>query len=144
MKFIELKREIQLKGSGQTPYSRFADGRAVLRSSIREYLCSEYFAALNIPTTRAATLIISDTKVLFFFFSFQIQVNRKSETFTSKKKKKAIRDPLYNGNQILEPCAIVSRLAPSFIRFGSWEIFVSNDDRIGPSVGNVNSFSFFF
>ena len=49
--------ELQLKGAGLTPYSRHADGRAVLRSSIREYLASEYMNALGIPTTRALSLV---------------------------------------------------------------------------------------
>jgi serine/tyrosine/threonine adenylyltransferase len=80
--------EIQLKGSGQTPYSRFGDGRAVLRSSIREYLCSEAMHALGIPTTRAVCLIGSDTPV-----------RRES----------------------MESAAMVTRLAPSFIRFGHFE-----------------------
>ena len=89
--------ELQLKGAGQTPYSRFADGKAVLRSSIREFLCSEAMWALGIPTTRAASIVVTDTT--------------------------AERDPLYNGNRILEKCAIVLRLAPCFWRFGSFEIF---------------------
>lgn len=53
--------ELQIKGSGLTPYSRFADGKAVLRSSIREFLCSEAMWALGIPTTRAGSLLVSDT-----------------------------------------------------------------------------------
>ena len=80
--------EIQLKGAGQTPYSRFADGRAVLRSSIREFLCSEAMAALGIPTTRALSVVGSDAPV-------------RRET--------------------METAAVVARLAPSFIRFGSFE-----------------------
>jgi len=52
--------ELQLKGSGMTPYSRFADGNAVLRSSIREFLCSEAMYYLGIPTTRAASLVVTD------------------------------------------------------------------------------------
>lgn len=56
--------DIHLKGAGQTPYSRFGDGRAVLRSSIREYLCSEAMAGLGIATTRALCVIGSDTQVL--------------------------------------------------------------------------------
>lgn len=55
--------ELQLKGAGRTPYSRFADGYAVLRSSIREYLGSEYVAALGVPTTRAVNLILTDREV---------------------------------------------------------------------------------
>lgn len=54
---------MQLKGAGRTPYSRFADGYAVLRSSIREYLGSEYMAALGVPTTRAVNLILTDREV---------------------------------------------------------------------------------
>src|ERR1700727_17271 len=55
--------DIQLKGSGKTPYSRFGDGRAVMRSTIREYLCSEAMAALNIPTSRALAIVASDETV---------------------------------------------------------------------------------
>eukprot|EP00127_Corallochytrium_limacisporum_P004634 Clim_evm9s171 gene=Clim_evmTU9s171 len=99
--------ELQMKGAGKTPYSRFADGRAVLRSSIREFLCSEHMAALGVPTSRAATLVVSDiTKVM--------------------------RDPLYDGHPVDEKCAVVLRLAQSFLRLGSWEIFRSG----GPSAGN--------
>ena len=87
---------IQLKGSGETPYSRTADGLAVLRSSIREYLCSEAMFHLGIPTTRALSLSLSGDEVL--------------------------RDMLYNGNSAYEKGAIVARLAQSFIRFGNFEI----------------------
>ena len=87
---------IQLKGAGETPYSRTADGLAVLRSSIREYLCSEAMFHLGVPTTRALSLSLSGDDVL--------------------------RDMLYNGNSAYEKGAIVSRLAPSFIRFGNFEI----------------------
>ncbi len=82
--------EIQLKGAGRTPYSRGGDGRAVLRSSIREYLCSEAMHGLGIPTTRALCIIGSD-----------MPVHRES----------------------VETGALVTRLAPSFIRFGSFELF---------------------
>lgn len=104
--------DLQLKGSGLTPYSRTADGRAVLRSSIREYLCSEAMYALGIPTSRAASLVVSDSTVK--------------------------RDKLYTGNVINEKCAVVMRLAPTFIRFGSFEIFKETDSttgRKGPSTG---------
>lgn len=106
--------ELQLKGAGKTPYSRGSDGRAVLRSSIREFLCSELNYFLGIPTTRAATLISSDTQ--------------------------AVRDPFYSGNQILENCCTVLRLAPNFIRFGSFEICRSEDEitgKSGPSKGEI-------
>ena len=80
--------EIQLKGAGRTPYSRGADGRAVLRSSIREFLCSEAMAGLGIPTTRALSVVGADLPV-------------RRET--------------------IESAAVVARVAPSFVRFGSFE-----------------------
>ncbi|WP_281915399.1 protein adenylyltransferase SelO [Caldimonas thermodepolymerans] len=82
--------EIQLKGSGRTPYSRMGDGRAVLRSSIREFLCSEAMHALGIPTTRALCIVGS---------------------------------PLPVRREEVETAAIVTRLAPSFVRFGHFEHF---------------------
>ena len=94
---------LQLKGAGETPYSRNADGLAVLRSSIREYLCSEAMHHLGIPTTRALSLSLSGDEVL--------------------------RDPLYNGNSAYEKGAIVARVAPSFLRFGSYELPASRQDK---------------
>lgn len=93
---------LQLKGAGLTPYSRTADGLAVLRSSIREYLCSEAMHHLGVPTTRALSIALSGDQVL--------------------------RDVLYNGNPAYEKGAIVCRVAESFIRFGSFEIFASRKD----------------
>lgn len=93
---------IQLKGAGETPYSRQGDGLAVLRSSIREYLCSEAMHHLGIPTTRALTLALTGDDVL--------------------------RDMLYDGNQAYEKGAIVSRVSPSFLRFGNYEIFAARGD----------------
>ena len=94
--------KVQLKGAGETPYSRTADGLAVLRSSVREYLCSEAMFHLGVPTTRALSLSLSGDDVL--------------------------RDVLYDGNQAFEKGAIVSRTAPSFLRFGNYEIFASRKD----------------
>jgi serine/tyrosine/threonine adenylyltransferase len=88
--------ELQLKGAGPTPYSRRADGRAVLRSSVREYLMSEAMHYLGIPTTRALSLVTTGDPVL--------------------------RDMFYNGNAAYEPGAIVMRVAPSLLRFGNFEI----------------------
>jgi len=88
--------ELQLKGAGPTPYSRRADGRAVLRSSIREFLCSEYMHHIGVPTTRALSLIGTGEPVA--------------------------RDFYYNGNVRLEPGAVVCRVAPSFLRFGSFQL----------------------
>lgn len=103
--------EIQLKGAGLTPFSRQADGRKVLRSSVREFLCSEAMFHLGIPTTRAGTCVTSDSKV--------------------------VRDIFYDGNPKNERCTIVLRIASTFIRFGSFEIFKPTDEytgRKGPSV----------
>ena len=94
--------ELQLKGAGPTPYSRTADGRAVLRSSIREFLCSEAMHHLGVPTTRALSLVATGDMV--------------------------VRDMFYTGNPEEEPGAIVCRVAPSFIRFGNFEIFTARDD----------------
>ena len=93
---------VQLKGAGETPYSRGADGLAVLRSSIREYLCSEAMYHLGVPTTRALSLALTGDQVL--------------------------RDIMYNGNSAYEKGAIVSRVSPSFLRFGSYEIFSARED----------------
>ncbi|MGN6701715.1 MAG: protein adenylyltransferase SelO, partial [Burkholderiaceae bacterium] len=88
------RMELQLKGAGATPYSRMGDGRAVLRSSIREFLCSEAMAALGIPTTRALCVTGSDMRVL---------------------------------REVPETAAVVTRMAPTFIRFGSFEHWYYND-----------------
>jgi uncharacterized protein YdiU (UPF0061 family) len=96
--------EIQLKGAGPTPYSRSADGRAVLRSSIREFLCSEAMHHLGVPTTRALSLIDTGEPVL--------------------------RDMFYDGHAAPEPGAIVCRVAPSFVRFGNFELPASRSDTV--------------
>ena len=93
---------LQLKGAGPTPYSRTADGLAVLRSSVREFLCSEAMAHLGVPTTRALSLVATGGMVM--------------------------RDMLYDGHPELEPGAVVCRVAPSFVRFGNFEIFASRGD----------------
>uniref|UniRef100_UPI0037E9B91C protein adenylyltransferase SelO-like n=1 Tax=Semicossyphus pulcher TaxID=241346 RepID=UPI0037E9B91C len=94
--------ELQLKGSGKTPYSRSGDGRAVIRSSVREFLCSEAMHSLGVPTSRAASLIVSDQPV--------------------------IRDQFYNGNVKTERGAVVLRLAPSWFRIGSLEILAQSGE----------------
>ncbi|HVK93225.1 MAG TPA: YdiU family protein [Noviherbaspirillum sp.] len=88
------RMELQLKGSGLTPYSRMGDGRAVLRSSIREFLCSEAMAALGIPTSRALCVTGSDMRVM---------------------------------REMPETSAIAARMAPTFVRFGSFEHWFYND-----------------
>jgi serine/tyrosine/threonine adenylyltransferase len=84
--------DLQLKGAGKTPYSRMGDGRAVLRSSIREYLASEAMHALGIPTTRALAIVGSDQAVI---------------------------------RENIESAAVLTRMAPSHVRFGSFELFSS-------------------
>ncbi|MGZ3517456.1 MAG: protein adenylyltransferase SelO [Vulcanimicrobiaceae bacterium] len=88
--------EVQLKGAGETAFSRMGDGRAVLRSTIREFLCSEAMDALGIPTTRALAIVGSD-------------------------------DPVYR--ESVETAAVLTRLAPSFVRFGTFEFFFARGDR---------------
>lgn len=93
---------LQLKGAGLTPYSRGADGLAVLRSSVREFLCSEAMFHLGVPTTRALSLLETGQQV--------------------------VRDMFYNGDAKREPGAIVCRVAPSFIRMGSFQLFPFRDE----------------
>ncbi len=93
---------LQLKGAGPTPYSRTADGLAVLRSSLREFLCSEAMYHLGVPTTRALSLVLTGEQV--------------------------VRDMFYDGNPQHEPGAVVCRVAPSFTRFGNFQIFSSRED----------------
>lgn len=94
--------ELQLKGAGPTPYARHADGRAVLRSSLREFLCSEAMYHLGIPTTRALSLVLTGDYV--------------------------VRDMFYDGHPQAELGAVVCRVAPSFIRFGNFELPASRGD----------------
>jgi uncharacterized protein YdiU (UPF0061 family) len=94
--------ELQLTGAGPTPYSRTADGRAVMRSSVREFLCSEAMHHLGVPTTRALCLVGTGEDV--------------------------IRDLLYDGNAKAEPGAIVCRVAPSFLRFGNFELLMARGE----------------
>ncbi len=97
-----LRRELQLKGAGKTPYSRTADGRAVLRSSVREFMCSEAMHYLGVPTTRALSLVGTGESV--------------------------VRDMFYDGNAAAEPGAVVCRVAPTFVRFGNFEILAAQKE----------------
>ncbi|MGF1469650.1 MAG: YdiU family protein [Sandaracinaceae bacterium] len=94
--------ELQLKGAGPTPYSRMGDGRAVLRSSLRELVASEAMHHLGVPTTRALSLVLTGDDV--------------------------VRDMFYDGRARPEPGAVVARVAPTFLRFGSYEIFAARED----------------
>jgi uncharacterized protein YdiU (UPF0061 family) len=94
--------ELQLKGAGPTPYSRRGDGRAVMRSSIREFLCSEAMHHLGVPTTRALSLVSTGDAI--------------------------VRDMFYDGNPKAEPGAIVCRMAPTFLRFGNYQILAARQE----------------
>ncbi|MEK6245908.1 MAG: YdiU family protein [Pseudomonadota bacterium] len=96
------RQELQLKGAGRTPYSRTADGRAVLRSSLREFMCSEAMAHLGVPTTRALSLVGTGDSV--------------------------VRDMFYDGNARPEQGAIVCRVAPSFVRFGNFQLLTAQNE----------------
>lgn len=96
--------ELQLKGSGLTPYSRMGDGRAVIRSSVREYLASEAMAGLGIPTTRALALVTA-------------------------------RNPVYR--ETIERAAVVTRVSPTFVRFGSFEHWNHHPDHMRTLLGYV-------
>jgi uncharacterized protein YdiU (UPF0061 family) len=97
------RQELQLKGAGRTPYSRTADGRAVLRSSLREFVCSEALHFLGVPTTRALSLVGTGEEV--------------------------VRDMFYDGHPRPEPGAVVCRVAPSFVRFGNFQIHAAHSER---------------
>ncbi|HSQ06039.1 MAG TPA: YdiU family protein, partial [Burkholderiales bacterium] len=98
----DMRYDLQLKGAGMTPYSRTADGRAVLRSSVREFMCSEAMHHLGVPTTRALSLVATGEPV--------------------------VRDMFYDGHPQAEPGAVVCRVAPTFVRFGNFEIFAAHDE----------------
>ena len=97
-----MRQELQLKGAGRTPYSRTADGRAVLRSSLREFVCSEAMHFLGVPTTRALSLVGTGEPVM--------------------------RDMFYDGHPAPEPGAVICRVAPSFLRFGNFQIHAANNE----------------
>ena len=97
--------EMQLKGGGRTPYCRGADGRAVLRSSVREFLAQEFMHALGIPTSRSLTLYVS-----------QVETVRRG--WYSENSQSLDPDILVD-----TPAAITTRVAPSFLRVGQLELF---------------------
>ncbi len=98
--------DLQLKGAGKTPYSRFGDGRAVVRSTVREYLCGEAMHSLGIPTTRALCIVTSPEPVQ---------------------------------RETLERAAVLCRMAPSHVRFGSFEVFYYREqyDKLKPLADHV-------
>ena len=93
---------LQLKGAGPTPYRRMADGLAVLRSSVREFLASEAMFHLGVPTTRALSLTLTGEKVM--------------------------RDMFYDGHPAWEQGAVVCRVAPSFTRFGHFQMVAARKE----------------
>ena len=93
---------LQLKGAGLTPYSRSADGLAVLRSSLREFVCSEAMHHLGVPTTRALSLVLTGQSV--------------------------VRDMLYDGHPAPEPGAVICRVSPTFLRFGNFQIHAARQE----------------
>ena len=97
-----VRQTLQLKGAGPTPYSRSGDGWAVLRSSVREFLCSEAMFHLGVPTTRALSLALTGDQIL--------------------------RDMFYDGRPEYELGATVCRVAPSFVRFGNFELFAAREE----------------
>jgi uncharacterized protein YdiU (UPF0061 family) len=96
------RQDLQLKGAGKTPYARTADGRAVLRSSLREFMCSEAMHFLGVPTTRALSLVGTGEEV--------------------------VRDMFYDGHPRPEPGAVICRVSPSFVRFGNFQIHTANNE----------------
>src|SRR5205814_7393899 len=96
------RQELQLTGTAKTPYPRTSDGRAVLRSSLREFACSEAMFHLGVPTTRALSLVGAGEPVM--------------------------RDMFYDGHPAPEPGAIVCRVAPTFVRLGNFQILTANDE----------------
>ena len=114
----DLRWALQLKGAGPTPYSRTADGFAVLRSSIREHLCSEAMHHLGVPTTRSLSLMLSGEQVL--------------------------RDMMYDGNADYEKGAIVCRVSPSFIRFGNFQLLAARQDVVNLALLADYTIKYFF
>jgi len=132
--------ELQLKGAGRTPFSRGGDGRAVLRSSVREFLASECMASLNVSTTRALSLVVSRSETVQRpWYSQQrrdagdalAQLSKAQrimyDTLPAEQKQQVRRELERRGQEPdlmqSEPCAITCRVAPSFLRIGHVELF---------------------
>jgi uncharacterized protein YdiU (UPF0061 family) len=137
--------ELQLKGGGTTPFCRGADGRAVLRSSVREFLASEAMHALGVPTTRALSLVVSRSEtVRRSWYGETLAEDRSAAVRQRSARLPAVDDPRFAGvplpyrRQMLahlrqrlcqpdvmvhERCAITCRAAPSFVRVGHVELF---------------------
>ena len=144
--------ELQLKGGGRTHYSRQADGRKVLRSSLREFLCSEHMHALGVPTTRAGSLVTSDTRVArdINYDGNVIQERASVRAASAPPSSRAAAAPPPprrhrfrrppHPSLAARPPQVVTRIAQSFLRFGSFEICKPEDaltGRAGPSAGQT-------
>ena len=132
--------ELQFKGAGPTPFSRRGDGRKVFRSSLREFLCSEHMHALGVPTTRAPTIIISNSTVrsrmrACAYARPPARPHARTPALPHARLQ-VVRDIRYDGNAQHERCSVITRTAPTFLRFGSFEICKPQDaitGRAGPS-----------
>lgn len=133
--------ELQLKGGGRTPFCRGADGRAVLRSSIREFLGSEAMHWLGVPTTRALSLIVSEKGEVvnrpWYSEDLALQIptmdDPRLDQYTDEQKREIIsrlRNQKADPNQMItEPCAITCRVAPSFCRIGHLDLFARRAEK---------------
>jgi uncharacterized protein YdiU (UPF0061 family) len=132
--------ELQLKGAGQTPYSRGADGRAVLRSSIREYLASEAMHYLGVRTTRALSLVKSNVDTVQRpWYSSETKLvlpemdDPRLDKYSTEEKKRLIaqlRNEKADPNRMItEACAITCRVSPSFVRIGHLDLFAQRAER---------------
>lgn len=126
--------ELQLKGAGKTPFHRGADGRAVLRSSAREFLASEAMHWLGVPTTRALSLVVSGTETVqrpWYSESVVLKVpdmdDPRLQQFPPEQRRgmlRSMRNQKADPNILIsEPCAITCRVAPSFVRIGHLDLF---------------------
>ena len=133
-------KELQLKGAGKTPFHRGADGRAVLRSSVREFLASEAMHYLNVRTTRALSLVVSETDTVqrpWYSDNAKLSLPSMDDPRLAKysdKEKRQILASLRNekadpNRMITEQCAITCRVSPSFVRIGHLDLFHRRAER---------------
>ena len=138
--------ELQLKGAGQTPFCRGADGRAVLRSSIREFLASEAMHYLGIDTTRALSLVVSKVDTIqrpWYAEGTQLQIPTPDDPrlaqYTPEQRVQIlqrVRQQKADPNILItEPCAITCRVAPSFVRVGHVDLFARRAERASQENG---------
>jgi uncharacterized protein YdiU (UPF0061 family) len=132
--------ELQLKGAGKTPFHRGADGRAVLRSSVREFLASEAMHYLRVPTTRALSLVQSNVDTVqrpWYSETSKLRLPEMDDPRLSQysvEDKKRLLAQLRNEKQdpnrmITEPCAITCRVSPSFCRIGHFDLFARRAEK---------------